>query len=133
VRVFNDAGAAGTSGLNEEAMNVEDALQAGQTGAIIAPSDFTRFRLNVGVRALSQGASMTIIARDANGTVLKVVERSYEPTSFAQVTSGQILDGLALQGGESLTFFVSSGSAFIYGETTDNKTNDPSMQLVHPR
>ncbi len=133
VRVFNDAGAAGTSGLNEEALAVEDALLAGQTGGIIAPSDFTRFRLNIGVRTLQQGASMTILVRDAEGALLKTVTRSYGATFFGQVTSGQMLDGLVLRGGESLTFLMNNGSAFIYGATTDNKTNDPSMQLVRRR
>ncbi|MEO8380093.1 MAG: hypothetical protein ABI779_10560 [Acidobacteriota bacterium] len=133
VRVFNDAGAAGTTGLNEDALRVEDALQAGQSGAIIAPSDFVRFRLNIGVRSLEQGATISILVRDIDGSILKTLERTYGSTSFSQVTSTQMLDGLVLKGGESLTFTTMSGSAFIYGATTDNKTNDPSMQLVHVR
>ncbi len=132
-RVFNDAGAAGTSGLSEEAMPASDALHAGDAGSLIAPNDFTRFRFNIGLRSLQDGASFTITVRDANGQVLKTVDRSYGPAVFTQLPSGQMLDGLALTGGESLTFLMTSGSAFIYGATTDNTTNDPSMQLARRR
>jgi hypothetical protein len=41
-----------------------------------------------------------------------------------------LLDGLALTGGETLTFTVNSGSVIIYGSATDNTTNDPALQLV---
>lgn len=132
-RVFNDAGAAGTSGLSEEAMPAADALHAGDTGSLIAPNDFVRFRLNIGVRSLQDGAAFTVTVRDANGQVLKTVDRSYGATAFTQVTSTQMLDGFVLTGGESLTFTMTSGSAFIYGATTDNITNDPSMQLARRR
>jgi hypothetical protein len=132
VRVFNDAGAAGTTGLSEEALDPADALQAGQSGALIAPADFTLFRLNVGVRTLDQGATVNIVVRDREGAIVKTVDRSYPPTFFQQVPSTAFLDGYALTGGESITIRLSSGSAFIYGATTDNKTNDPTLQLARP-
>lgn len=129
-RVFNDAGPAGTSGLSEEAMPTSDALHAGDTGSIIAPNDFVRFRLNIGVRSLQEGAAYTLTVRDPNGQVLKTVTRSHGPTVFLQLPATQLLDGFVLTGGESLTFTITSGGAFIYGATTDNTTNDPSMQLA---
>lgn len=129
VRVFNDAGADGTSGLAEDALDPNTALQAGESASIIAPSDFVHFRLNIGIRTLLLGASFNVTARDRDGVVVKSVERNYGATFFGQVTSGQLLDGYVLTGGESLTFTMHSGSAFIYGATTDNTTNDPSMQL----
>jgi hypothetical protein len=131
VRVFNDAGANGTTGLNEEALRPTDALQAGQTGSIIAVSDLTRFRLNIGVRTLEQGAVMTIVVKDRDGIVLKTFERSYAPTYFEQSSSAAFL-GITLTGGESISFRVTSGSAFLYGATTDNTTNDPSLQFAWP-
>jgi len=131
VRVFNDAGALGTTGLAEDQLAEEEALQAGSTGVLLAPSDVTKFRLNVGVRTLAAGASVNIVVRDKDGVVVKSVSKSYEPTFFSQVTSAVLLDGFALTGGETLSFTVTSGSIFIYGSTTDNTTNDPSVQMAH--
>jgi hypothetical protein len=130
VRVFNDAGADGTTGLNEEAFRPEDALQNGDTGAILAPNDFTRFRLNIGVRTLEQGASMNIVVRDRDGAVLKNLDRTFPANHFEQPSSSGFLLGLALTGGESIAIRVTAGSAFLYGATTDNKTNDPSIQFA---
>ncbi len=129
VRVFNDAGTAGTTGLAEEPMNAGDALQNGDTGVVIAPAD-QKFRLNIGVRTLEQGASMTFTVRDKDGTLVKTSTRTYGPTFFQQVGSAAILDGYVLTGGETITVQVTAGSAFIYGSTTDNTTQDPSVQFA---
>ena len=130
IRVFNDAGADGTTGLNEEAFRVEDALQSGQTSAIIAPGDFTRFRLNIGIRTLSQGAALTITVRSREGVTLDTINRDFPATHFQQTSSTNFLLGLVLTGGESITVRITSGSAFLYGATTDNTTNDPSIQFA---
>lgn len=130
VRVFNDAGVDGTTGLNEDAFRIEDALQSGQTGALIAPGDFTRFRLNIGIRTLEQGAAMSIIVRDRDGVGLKTLDRNFPATHFEQTSSTGFLLGLTLTGGESIAIRMTSGSAFLYGATTDNKTNDPSIQFA---
>jgi hypothetical protein len=130
VRVFNDAGAAGTTGLGEDQLAEEEALQPGSTGVLIAPSDVTKFRLNIGVRTLASGAAVTITVRDKDGVEVKSVTKSFDPTFFSQQTSGQLLDGYVLTGGETISFNVTSGSLFIYGATTDNTTNDPSVQFA---
>ena len=41
-----------------------------------------------------------------------------------------MLEGYALVGGETITIQITSGSAFIYGSTTDNTTQDPSVQFA---
>jgi hypothetical protein len=97
---------------------------------LIAPDDVTRFRLNIGIRTLEQGAAMTIVVRDREGIVLKTLDRAFGPTSFEQTSSSGFLLGLALTGGESISIHLTSGSAFIYGATTDNTTNDPSLQFA---
>jgi uncharacterized protein YjdB len=129
VRVFNDAGTAGTTGLTEEPMAASDALQSGDSGVLIAPAD-QKFRLNIGVRTLEQGASLTLTVRDKDGTVLKTATRNYGPTFFTQVGSTAMLDGYVLTGGETITIQVTAGSAFVYGSTTDNTTQDPSVQFA---
>jgi hypothetical protein len=130
VRVFNDAGAAGTTGFAEEQLAPAEALQPGSIGVLLTPSDVARFRLNVGVRTLDQGATMTITVRDKDGVTVATVNRTYAATYFAQVGSPALLDGYALKGGETITFEVTSGGAFVYGSTTDNTTNDPSVQFA---
>jgi uncharacterized protein YjdB len=129
-RVFNDAGAAGTSGFAEDALSTDEALRQGRQGVLLAPADITRYRLNIGVRSLTEGVAMTITVRDKDGGVVKTVAKSYGPTFFTQIGSAAMLDGYALTGGETITFDVTGGSAFIYGATTDNTTNDPSVQFA---
>src|SRR5204862_5170667 len=97
--VLHDAGAAGTRGLAEDAMAAEEALQHGTIGALLAPTDMQRFRLNIGVRTLDQGATMTVTVRDKDGATVKNLSKSYGPTFFAQVGSAVFLDGLVLSGG----------------------------------
>jgi uncharacterized protein YjdB len=129
-RVFNDAGALGTTGLAEEALGAEDALSGGNTGVLFAPADVAKFRLNIGVRSLEQGATISITVRDKEGAIVKTRTRSYEPTFFEQASSAVLLEGFVLTGGETISFQVTSGSAIIYGATTDNTTNDPSVQFA---
>jgi uncharacterized protein YjdB len=129
LRVFNDAGTAGTTGLAEEPMLTTDALKSGDAAVLIAPAD-TRFRLNIGVRTLEQGASMTLTVHDKDGVLVKTSTRTYGPTFFQQVGSSTILDGYVLIGGETISVQITAGSAFVYGSTTDNTTQDPSVQFA---
>jgi hypothetical protein len=129
-RVYNDGGAAGTTGLAEEAFAPSNAMQAGRKGALLAPADVQKFRLNIGVRTLENGATLAITVRDKDGAVVKTTTKSYGANQFTQISSAAMLDSYALTGGETITFQVTAGSAFVYGSTTDNTTNDPSVQFV---
>ena len=133
LRVFNDAGVLGTSGLTEEVVPPDAALHAGDSGVLFAPADIHAFRLNVGVRTLSAGASMNITVRDKDGVVVKTTAHTYGPTFFTQPSATSILDGYTLAGGETITFDVTDGAAIMYGSTTDNTTNDPSVQFARVR
>lgn len=130
IRIFNDAGAAGTTGLVEEPVRSVDALRAGDTGAIIAPADMGKFRLNIGVRSLAEGASIGIIVRDRDGATVATAAREYAPQFFEQTGSAAFLGGHVLRGGETISITVTRGHAIIYGATTDNITNDPAQQFV---
>ncbi len=129
-RVFDDAGEDGTAAFAGELLETQDALTAGSSGTLIAPSDIQKLRLNIGVRTLEAGAAMTITVRDSSGVIVKTVTKSYGPTYFIQEPSAVLLDGFTFTGGETLTFAVTGGSAFVYGATTDNTTNDPSVQFA---
>jgi uncharacterized protein YjdB len=129
-RIFNDGGVSGTTGLAEEIISSDDALHQGDTGALIAPADLTRFRLNIGIRTLTQGATIAITVRTANGDIVKTTTHTYDPTYFVQISTAALLDGHTLTGGETLTFEITAGTAILYGATTDNTTNDPSVQFA---
>jgi hypothetical protein len=129
VRVFNDGGAAGTTGLTEEAFQIADALQAGDKAVLVPPADASRLRLNIGVRSLDNGAEVTFVIRDANGSIVRTATKSFSPTFFQQTPAAQFLD-YTFAGGESISIDVTSGSLFVYGSTTDNTSNDPSVQFA---
>jgi len=129
VRIFNDGGAAGTTGFTEEPIAPSGALTAGQRGVIVAPPDTLLFRYNIGVRTLEAGVLMTVTVRNAAGTVTNFVVKNLSGNSFEQRDSTSFL-GFPLAANDSLTFDISAGAAIIYGATVDNRTQDPSAQFV---
>lgn len=127
-RVFNDAGDSGTSGFTEDLVKPQNALSAGDQFVLLLPADLVRFRYNIGVRTLGTGASITVTQRNSAGNVVGTVSKTYAPTYFEQVGATAFL-GAAPSANDSLTVTVNSGALFIYGATTDNTTQDPSVQL----
>ncbi|HEY3205221.1 MAG TPA: hypothetical protein VGL03_16345 [Thermoanaerobaculia bacterium] len=132
-RIYNDAGAAGTSGFTEEAIDPASSdsrvFFAGATGFLVAPSDVTHFRFNIGVRSLLSGAVITFTQRDASGVLVRAVTKTYQPTFYEQQSAETFLGG-PLGANDSIQVSVSSGSAIVYGATVDNTTNDPSAQFA---
>jgi streptogramin lyase len=132
VRVFNDAGAAGTLGFTEEPMRAGDALTPEVSGVLLVPADPTRFRFNVGVRTLEAASTATLTLRDASGAIVKTVSREFLPTFHEQLSAGEFLGVSTLPAGGSIGISMSSGSAIFYGATVDNTTGDPSLQVARP-
>ena len=131
VRVFNDAGAAGTTGFTEEAMRSQDALAAGRQAVLVVPADLTAFRFNIGVRTLEEGASITLTTRDAGGALLDSATRSFPAVYHEQQAADLFRHGHhETPPGGAVTVVVHSGSAIIYGATVDNRTGDPSLQIA---
>ncbi len=128
-RIFNDAGAGGTSGLTEDLFKRSDALQSGSRGVLIAPPDPSKARFNIGVRTLESSVSMTINVTDRNGVSRTTLTKSYGPNFFEQRTSSDFL-GLTVAGSDVITIRLDAGSAIVYGSTTDNITQDPSLQIA---
>ncbi len=129
VRIFNDAGDDGTTGMTELQVLPTEAIREGQEAALLTPIDPVAARFNIGVRTLSEGARMTVVMKDDEGQVLSSITKTYPATYFEQVSSG---DFLSRQIGESetLVFILEEGSAIIYGSTTDNITQDPALQIA---
>jgi hypothetical protein len=130
VRVYNDGGTTGTSGLTEDALKLSEALSAGARGVLIGPFDSLLYRFNVGVRTLAGGATIAITVRDSSGLLLRNLSRTYLPNFFQQSEVATFLDGLPLASNQTITVDVVSGSLFLYGATADNRTHDPALQFA---
>jgi hypothetical protein len=131
-RVYNDAGTLGTSGLTEDVIDPFDTrvIDAGFTGFLITPVDPSKTRFNIGVRTGFSGATMTVSLRDTNGSIIHTVSKNYQPNWFEQVDSTSFLGGTVIGPNQSILINVSSGSAIVYGATTDNISNDPNIQFA---
>lgn len=134
-RVFNDADAAGTSGFTEDAISPEEVgsggrvIGQGEAGHLVFPADLERFRFNIGIRTLSPTAVIELTVRDEHGQILRTVTKDLGSVAFQQQEAGAML-GMALPPAGSLKIVVTRGSAIVYGATTDNITNDPSIQFA---
>ena len=128
-RAFNDQGPSGTSGLTLEMTRPEDALQANHFADLTLPADPTNFRMNIGIRSLNAGVSINIFARNASGVQISSATRSYPPNFFEQISLADFINTATLPPNGAITVNVNSGSAIIYGSTTDNRTNDPSVKF----
>jgi hypothetical protein len=129
-RVFNDAGAAGTTGFTEQAMRTEEALQPGQTAVLLIPPDLTAARFNVGLRTIEEGASVTFTLKNAAGTSVGSTTRVFPRNYHEQADAAGFLEVRDLPPGGSISITVSSGAAIVYGATVDNRTGDPSLQIA---
>jgi hypothetical protein len=128
-RVFNDGGAAGTSGFTESTVDPADALAQFDSARLVTPADPSNFRLNVGVRTLALGASVVVTLTSTSGTQLTSINRSYPADYFEQVSAAAFLNGLTPGANQTISITVNSGSLIVYGATADNRTNDSSLQL----
>ncbi|HTD52158.1 MAG TPA: hypothetical protein VK780_03955, partial [Thermoanaerobaculia bacterium] len=119
------------TGFTENAKKPVEFLGAGSIATLFAPFDVTAFRLNVGLRTLNAGASITITVRDTNGNLRRTSNASYAPNYFHQ-TDAASFAGLAVNANDTITVTVNSGSLMLYGVTADNRTNDPAIEDAQP-
>ena len=130
-RIYNDQGTNGTSGAFEDLVVPATGagsrvLSAGTHGFLITPVEPARTRLNIGIRSLDAGATLTLALEDAAGNVLGSVTKTYAPNFFEQQGFDAIF-GIAAAANQRVRITVANGSAIVYGATTDNVTNDPSV------
>jgi hypothetical protein len=133
-RVYNDQGANGTSGFFEDFVApVTGAgtriLTQGMQGFILAPIEPARTRLNIGIRSLSSGVTLVLQLEDATGHVLGATTKSYPQDTFEQQAS-EFYFGIPVSANQKIRVLITTGSAIVYGATTDNVTNDPSVQFA---
>jgi VCBS repeat-containing protein len=128
VRAFNLLPTLGTLGSSVPVLHPDDALGRGDTVGVISPMD-QRYRLNIGIRTLEGPVTVRITIFGADGGSRgESFERTFPGEYFEQFAASVLL-GTPLQPNESVTIEVLSGRAFIYGSNTDNRTNDPNIQI----
>jgi hypothetical protein len=127
-RIYNDRDPAGI-GAHEDLIGSETALLPGEGSSLLTPDDLQRYRLNIGVRTLSAGASMTVTLRDRSGELRKSFTVGYPGDFFFQLSADAFL-GLSLQSGDSIRFAVTSGRAVVYGATADNTTQQSAISVA---
>lgn len=131
VRVFNDGGALGTNGMFFDVQTPDQALQVGQSAVLVAPIDTIATRFNIGVRSLDSGVSMNVTVKNKDGQIIKTLSKSYPGNFFTQVSDANFIESASsLFVNDTVTVTITAGSAFVYGATTDNKTNDPAYQAA---
>jgi len=133
-RIYNDQGTNGTSGAFEDLVTTATGtgtriLTLGTVGFLLTPIEPARTRMNIGVRSLSSGATLTLSLEDTAGHQLGAVTKTYDPDFFEQQGS-DFFFGVAVGANQKIRVTVTSGSAIVYGATTDNVTNDPSVQFA---
>jgi hypothetical protein len=135
-RVFSDGGSAGTSGFSEEALPPNAALDFFSHGILLIPPDLTNFRMNIGVRTLDPGATLTVATFDSAG-VLKGTRTlpAYGPNVFDQVPVATFtgLSSVPPGGYMLISFNVFGGRAFVYSSVIDNRTSDSTYRLADIR
>jgi hypothetical protein len=129
--VFNDTGN-GTNGFFETLMTHEDGLKSGVRSYVVPiPPDLTNYRVNVGVRSLSEGATIARSVVDASGTVVaNASPKSYPPDYFEQVPLSAFVSSSGVVPGGAIILRVTAGSAIVYTSITDNRTNDSAIAFV---
>lgn len=134
-RVFNDADLAGTSGFTQEAIPVNETGTGGRVitndkaGYLMLPADLDRFRFNIGLRTVGAAATVNFTVRDASGALVGTKSKAVPAASFLQQEAGALL-GLELPPNGTIRAEIRGGGTIVYGATTDNTTNDPSIQFA---
>lgn len=124
-RVFNDTGAAGTSGLSEDA--VPTGADYLSVASVFIPEDLTNFRLNIGIRTFTAG-SVNVTVYGADGSQQSSTINTYPADFFQQVSAAAFTGGTVPAGGRVVVSAYSQ-SFIVYGSVTDNRTNDPTLRI----
>ena len=131
-RVYNDAGAAGTSGFTEEVVTPYEAISSGAYADFTIPADLTNYRVNVGIRTLGESTTFVVTVYNATGVLVgNTAERTLPANYFEQIPLSTFLAGVTPPaGGFARIHVTSGGSAVFYTATNDNRTNDGSLKML---
>jgi hypothetical protein len=127
-RAYDDQGEQGTSGATVPLIRVSAAPREGDRTVLIVPADLDQFRFNLGVRTLEEGAAVRFRVYGQSGFERHEAVRIWASEYFEQRPAHEMV-GTPLLPNESIDIEILSGSAIFYGTTTDNRSNDPAVQV----
>jgi hypothetical protein len=127
-RAFDDQGERGTSGATIRLLSRAEFPRSGERTLLVVPANLESFRFNIGVRTLEDGARVRLRVYGQNGIERHAIERTWGAEYFEQRPAAELLDTTLLSNG-SIDVEVLAGSAIFYGTTTDNRSNDPAVQI----
>lgn len=127
-RAYDDQ-PSGTTGATVPAVAAADILTRTDAAALIAPRDLTRYRFNIGVRALESGVTLNVTVRSSSGAERFFRTLTYPANHFEQ-QPGNVFAGIPLDPNDAIEIEMAAGSAIVYGSTVDNVTNDSSLQVL---
>lgn len=127
-RAFDDQ-PAGTTGATVPAVPAAAILTRTDAAALIAPRDLTRYRFNIGIRALQSGVTLNVTVRSSSGTQRIFRTLTYPANHFEQQPAN-VFAGITLEPSDAIEIEMAAGSAIVYGSTVDNATNDSSLQVM---
>ena len=131
-RAFNRS-TAGEFGQDVPALRADAADVAGQTAAILGPSDASASRFNFGLYASTDAAVRWELIR-ADGTVGATVTENYVGGTQAQYNSA-VFFGVTPADDDAVHATVVSGSMIGYGSVVNNSSGDPTFVesiALHP-
>lgn len=121
-----------TTGVTVPLVTFSEVLSRNDRAALLAPRDRGRYRFNIGIRTLDNGATIDLTVRNAAGTERHRRTLTF-PANFFDQQPGDQFAGITLGADDSIAIVVSAGTAILYGTTVDNATNDSSLQLPRRR
>lgn len=128
VRVFDDKGpVAGTSGFTEEFIAPSKALLRGSASLALTPGNY---RINIGMRAVGGVARVQFALYNAQSVLTALQERDLPADVFQQVPLSSIFGTAAATGTYVSVTLLSGSPVIVYASTTDNRTNDSSIQFA---
>ncbi len=129
--VFDDDGGGRAAGFTEPTVRPGDAsvLQEGDEGWLLAPDDLVNYRMNIGVRSLSQGATLAVTVLKPDGSIVGTFTRQLDPDEFEQQPIKDYLNP-NIDPNYAIVIDVVSGSAIVYGVTVNNATNDTGQTFA---
>ena len=124
--------ACGTVGLTTQSLDPSrDALIAPDRAVLLVPPDLGTSRFNIGIRAVDHEATLRLTLYDRAGTRKTSLDRTFAADTLLHTAAADVL-GVAVAASDSIAIEVLTGSAIVYGATTDNSSQDPSLQLARP-
>jgi hypothetical protein len=132
-RIFNDRGSDGTDGFVEPLLRTTDAMSNFMSGTIVLPNDLSAFRVNVGIRTLDAGATLSLYYTSPNDAAVQVDDQKFDPNYFIQMPLATLLGTTAYKANGIVGVQMAAGAAIVYVSIIDAKTGDSSVYFLSRR